>query len=310
MDSRPPAIFLMGPTACGKSDLAVALTNVLPCDLVSVDSALIYRGMDIGTAKPDLALRQRIRHGLIDILDPTQAYSAANFREDALQEMKNIANTGRIPLLVGGTMLYFRKLQEGLSLLPSADEAIRVRLEAEAQALGWPALHARLASVDAVSALRIHPNDPQRIQRALEVYELTSQPLSSLFAQQLQCELPYRVVKIVLSLNDRDKLRARIAQRFDAMLQTGFIAEVAILRGRGDLHAELPSMRAVGYRHAWQYLSGEIDYTHMRERAIIATRQFAKRQFTWLRSEKDAQWFDAEAPDVLEQVVKRISSLI
>lgn len=300
----------MGPTACGKTDLALALTQALPCDIISVDSALIYRGMDIGTAKPDLALRQRIPHRLIDILDPAQAYSAADFCNDALHEMQAICTAGRIPLLVGGTMLYFRKLQQGLSLLPPADEAFRARLDAEARSLGWPALHLRLASIDPQSALRIHPNDPQRIQRALEVYELTAKPLSALFAQQQQFELPYRPIKVVLSLDDRDTLRLRIAQRYAAMLQAGFVAEVAALRERADLHAGLPSMRAVGYRQVWQFLSGELDYAHMQERATIATRQFAKRQLTWLRTEKDARWFDAGASNLLEQVVRYVSSLI
>lgn len=300
----------MGPTACGKTDLAITLAQVFPCDIVSVDSALVYQGMDIGTAKPSSVLRSQVPHRLIDILDPAQAYSAADFRQDALREMRSIVESGRIPLLVGGTMLYFRKLQEGLAGLPPANDAVRARLEAEAQSLGWAALHARLARVDPLSALRIHPNDPQRIQRALEVYEVTSLPLSTIFAQQKQSDLPYRVIKIILSLEDRDELRSRITRRFDGMLQAGFIAEVAALRERTDLHPDLPSMRAVGYRQVWQYLSETIDYTRMQEGATIATRQFAKRQLTWLRKESDAHWFDASAPDVYEQVVKFISSLI
>lgn len=310
MKTKPPAIFLMGPTACGKTDLAIALAQVFPCDIVSVDSALVYQGMDIGTAKPSSVLRSQAPHRLIDILDPAQAYSAADFRQDALREMRSIVESERIPLLVGGTMLYFRKLQEGLAGLPPANDAVRARLEAEAQSLGWAALHARLARVDPLSALRIHPNDPQRIQRALEVYEVTSIPLSTFFAQQKQSDLPYRVIKIILSLDDRDELRSRITRRFDGMLQAGFIAEVAALRERTDLHADLPSMRAVGYRQVWQYLSETIDYTRMQESATIATRQFAKRQLTWLRKESDAHWFDAGAPNVYEQVVKFISSLI
>jgi tRNA dimethylallyltransferase len=295
MTSRlPPAVCLMGPTAAGKTDLAVTLVEQLPMDIISVDSVMVYRGMDIGSAKPDSATLARAPHRLIDIRDPAEAYSAAQFREDALREMAEISGEGRIPLLVGGTMLYFRALLSGLSSLPSADAEIRTRLEAEAAVEGWASLHRRLADVDAAAAARIHPNDPQRIQRALEVYELTGVPLSDLQQQQqVDQPLPYRIIKLAVAPAERSILHQRIAQRFEQMLREGLVEEVESLRQRGDLHLDLPALRAVGYRQVWEFLDGDIGYTEMVERGIIATRQLAKRQFTWLRSEPSLTLLDS-----------------
>ncbi|MGH8212893.1 MAG: tRNA (adenosine(37)-N6)-dimethylallyltransferase MiaA [Rhodanobacteraceae bacterium] len=294
-DRRPRAIFLMGPTASGKTALACALADVFPVDLVSVDSALVYRGLDIGAAKPDAATRARHPHALIDIRDPAEPYSAAQFREDALQAMDGITANDRVPLLVGGTGLYFRALQRGLSELPQADPGLRARIFAEAQRHGWPALHAILGARDSAAAARIRPNDAQRIQRALEVIELTDRPLSEL---QLgtRSPFPYRVLKLALVPGDRPRLRERIARRFDAMLAAGFLDEVRALRARGDLGPDLPALRAVGYRQAWQHLGGEIDAREFRNRAIFATHQLAKRQFTWLRAERDARPLDPDDP--------------
>ncbi len=301
----------MGPTASGKTDLAIALAERLPVSLVSVDSAMVYRGMDIGTAKPEAELLARVPHRLIDILDPVQAYSAARFREDALREMQAITATGRIPLLVGGTMLYFRALQQGLASLPSADAGVRAALEREAANRGWAALHARLAEVDPVSAGRIHPNDPQRIQRALEVYQLSGVPLTDWYRRSREqgeaAGLGYRAVKLVVAPPDRAVLRERIARRFGQMLEAGFLDEVAALRARGDLTPELPSMRAVGYRQAWAYLAGETDHAAMVHRAVTATRQLAKRQFTWLRSESGTAWFDPGHKNLLSGVLKALA---
>ena len=295
MTSRlPPAVCLMGPTAAGKTDLAVTLVEQLPMDIISVDSVMVYRGMDIGSAKPDSETLTRAPHRLIDIRDPVEAYSAAQFREDALREMTKISSEGRIPLLVGGTMLYFRALLSGLSSLPSADAEIRTRLEAEAEVEGWASLHRRLADVDADAAARIHPNDPQRIQRALEVYELTGVPLSELqHQQQVDQPLPYRIIKLAVAPAERSVLHQRIAQRFEQMLGEGLVEEVESLRQRGDLHLDLPALRAVGYRQVWEFLEGDIDYTEMVERGVIATRQLAKRQFTWLRSEPSLTLLDS-----------------
>ncbi len=299
----------MGPTAAGKTDLALELVRHLPCDIISVDSALVYRGMDIGTAKPGPDVLAAAPHRLIDIRDPSEAYSAAQFRDDALREMAQITQAGRIPLLVGGTMLYFRALQQGLSDMPSADGAVRARLEAEADGLGWAALHARLAQVDPLAAQRIHPNDPQRIQRALEVYELSGVPMSELYAQHAAVQLPYRLLKLVVSPTDRAVLHRRIEARFHVMLDAGFVDEVAKLRSRGDLHADLPSIRAVGYRQAWRYLEGDVAYSEMVERAIISTRQFAKRQMTWLRSTQDAVWFDG-GQNIFDEVLQYLAGAL
>lgn len=295
IDTRPLAIFLMGPTASGKTALACALSERFPLDLVSVDSALVYRGMDIGTAKPDAATLARYPHALVDIRDPAQPYSAADFRTDALAAMQSINGRGRVPLLVGGTGLYFRALQQGLSDLPEADPAVRECLAAEAALHGWPALHARLAQRDPVAAARIGSNDAQRVQRALEVIELTGRPLSELQRGCQNVRFPWRVLKLALMPRDRRVLHERIAQRFDSMLAEGFLDEVRALRARSDLHAELPAIRAVGYRQAWEHLDGGVDAAGFRDRAIFATRQLAKRQITWLRSDVGARWFDPDA---------------
>jgi len=280
--SKPLAIFLMGPTASGKSALAMELVRRLPCDIISVDSALVYRGMDIGTAKPTPAELAVAPHRLIDVRDPVQSYSAADFCQDALQEMTAITAQGRIPLLVGGTMLYYKALLEGLSPLPEADPHIRAVIEAQAAESGWGALHAELCRIDLVAGARIHRNDPQRLSRALEVFRITGKTLTEL-TQQQGPGLPYQTLQYAIAPLDRQMLRQRIAERFDAMLALGFETEVRNLMARGDLHPELPSMRCVGYRQMWDYLSGVLDYAEMRYRGIVATNQLAKRQMTWLR---------------------------
>ncbi|MET0012328.1 MAG: tRNA (adenosine(37)-N6)-dimethylallyltransferase MiaA [Sedimenticola sp.] len=305
----PLAIFLMGPTASGKTDLAIALTEHLPCDIISVDSALVYRGMDIGTAKPSAEELARAPHRLIDICDPSESYSAAQFREDALREMAEITAAGRIPLLVGGTMLYFRALQYGLSELPAANAAIRARLEQDAALHGWQGMHERLAAVDPAAASRIHPNDPQRIQRALEVYEITGKSLTELQDRDGEQKLPYRLVKLVRAPREREVLHQRIADRFHKMLAQGFEEEVRGLLQQGSLVPDMPSMRSVGYRQMLKYLLGEWDRETMIEKGIVATRQLAKRQFTWLRADTEAHWLDEEAGDVLGQALKIIRSV-
>ncbi len=317
--TMPPAIFLMGPTASGKTDLALQLADALPCEIISVDSALIYRTMDIGSAKPSAAILQQYPHHLIDILDPVQSYSAAQFRDDALQAMAEITARGRIPLLVGGTMLYFKALTEGLAAMPSADPVVRARLEQQAASEGWAALHAQLQRIDPVSALRIHPNDPQRLLRALEVWHISGQTMTQLRAQQdlekqqllasNSAHLPYNVATFAIAPQQRSVLHERIAQRFHLMLEQGFLAEVEALRQRGDLHIDLPSIRAVGYRQAWAYLDGDYAYEEMIERGIIATRQLAKRQFTWLRSWKDVEWLDSLSTQTLNQALKKLKQL-
>lgn len=305
--NAPPAIFVMGPTGAGKTDLAVELVRHLPCEIISVDSALVYRGMDIGTAKPGPEVLAVAPHRLIDICDPAEAYSAARFREDALREMAEITAAGRIPLLVGGTMLYFHRLQHGLSVLPSADPEVRAAIEEEARRKGWGALHARLAQVDPVAAARIHPNDPQRIQRALEVYQLTGRSLTELCAESAGEPFPYRAIKVVIAPVDREELRTRIAQRFARMLERGLLDEVAALYRRGDLGLDKPSIRAVGYRQVWEYLEGRVSYEQMVQRAVIATRQLAKRQLTWLRAEENAFWFDSGDPNTAANVLEFLS---
>ncbi len=298
----------MGPTASGKTDLAVELAQHFPFALISVDSALVYRGMDIGTAKPDPATLQRTPHRLVDILDPSESYSAARFRADALREMQQIYRQEQIPLLVGGTMLYFRALQHGLSVLPSADSAVRADLSAELASTGLAVLHERLARLDPVAAARIHPHDTQRILRALEVYAITGRSLTELYARQRDESLVYKIVKLVLAPVDRQRLHQCIEQRFQRMLAQGFVAEVERLRGRGDLNLDKPSMRAVGYRQVWEYLEGQSDYPEMCRRVLAATRQFAKRQLTWLRAETEASWLDSLSPRLWAQVLGQLQT--
>jgi tRNA dimethylallyltransferase len=299
----------MGPTGSGKTDLAVELVERLPCDIISVDSAMVYRGMDIGTAKPGPEILARAPHRLIDILDPTESYSTARFRSDALREMAAIRAQGRIPILVGGTMLYFRGLQEGLARLPDADPEVRRALLGEAQQVGWGALHARLARLDPESAARIHPNDPQRIQRALEVHTLTGEPLSALIRAARQAPPPYRLLKLVRAPADRQVLHRRIERRFETMLEQGLVAEVESLWARGGLSEDLPSMRCVGYRQVLNYLLGAYSFEEMRRRAIYATRQLAKRQLTWLRAEDGTHWL-ADAPSPVETGLSLIRSTL
>jgi len=276
------AYALLGPTASGKSRLAMQLAGKLPIEIVSVDSGQVYRGMDIGTAKPSAAERERVPHHLIDLLEPTGSYSAATFRADAIRAVETIFSKNRIPLLVGGTMLYYKALVSGLDSLPAADSRIRAELTADASRRGWPALHAELARIDPAAALRITPNDSQRIQRALEVWRLTGKPLSTLQGRSRKA-LPFQLQAFSI-IPDRADLHRRIVQRFDAMLEAGLIDEVRSLREKYRLSADMPSMRAVGYRQAWNFLEGTVDKTGMRDQAIAATRQLAKRQLTWLRS--------------------------
>lgn len=296
----------MGPTASGKTDLAIALRRHLPVELVSVDSAMVYRGMDIGSAKPSAEELVLAPHRLIDICDPAQAYSAARFRDDALREMRDITASGRIPLLVGGTMLYYRALQYGLSDLPKADPAVRAALQRELEMQGLEALHERLARIDPLAAARIHRNDPQRTLRALEVWELSGRPLSELQATAGQ-PMPYRAIKLVRSPVAREELHERINRRFLAMLDNGLVEEVEQLAARGDLHPDMPAMRSVGYRQVWAWLRGEFTRDEMVERGQAATRQLAKRQMTWLRSEQACHWLD-ESGDVLQQARALIDS--
>ena len=303
----------MGPTASGKTDLAIYLTEHFPVDIISVDSAMVYRGLNIGSAKPSVEELQKAPHRLIDVVDPLEIYSAARFRKDALKEMAEIIEAGRIPLLVGGTMLYFRALLQGLSELPESDMVIRQKLEQQAKEIGWEKMHQRLAEVDVEAAARIHPNDPQRISRALEVYEMTGTAMSQLQKEQKAEPLPYQVLKLALIPSDRALLHQRIEKRFSQMLEQGFIDEVKTLRNRGDLHQDLPAIRAVGYRQVWDYLGGIIDYTEMQERGVIATRQLAKRQLTWLRSEKDLTIYDLSRDSmqhIQENVLKTVKEYL
>lgn len=308
MVAELPVICIMGPTASGKTALAIALKQHLQtAELISVDSALVYRGMDIGTAKPDAAEQAAAPHYLLDIRDPADSYSAADFRADALALIADIIARGNTPILVGGTMLYFKALLQGISSLPAADPAVRAELEAEAAVKGWTALHAELALVDPVSASRIHPNDPQRISRALEVYRIAGQSLTELTAAVAE-PLPYPVRQFAITPVDRALLHQRIEQRFLQMLAQGFEQEVRQLYQRGDLHPDLPSMRCVGYRQMWDYLDGKIDYPTMVGQGIAATRQLAKRQLTWLRSWPDLIWLKTEA-ELSENLQAIVSSL-
>ncbi len=305
-DPRPPVLFLMGPTASGKTALAVELVRRWPFEIISVDSAQVYRGLDIGTAKPDQATRRLAPHRLIDIRDPAEAYSAGEFRTDALREIAAIQAAGRIPLLVGGTLLYFRALERGLAELPSADPALRARLAAEFAEQGSVALHARLARLDPAAAARIHAHDRQRIQRALEVRELTGRSLTELCARPRNEILSFQIIKLIVVPAERQILHERIERRFRAMLEQGFVAEVERLKARGDIGLERPALRSVGYRQVWAYLEGSLDKAAMVERGIVATRQFAKRQLTWLRAEKEASWLNSQGDNLLEAVIARL----
>ncbi len=301
-----PVILLMGPTASGKTGLSLALAERLPVEIISVDSALVYRGLDIGSAKPDPEMRARVAHHLIDIVDPAEPYSAARFVDDARRLIADIRARDRVPLLVGGTMLYFRALQGGLSELPSADAPLRARIESRADIEGWPQQHERLAQLDPLTAARLHPNDRQRIQRALEIIELTGRPLAEFHARRRAPTLLGPLVKLALNPPARPELLARISQRFHALMADGCLNEVERLHARGDLHADLPSIRAVGYRQLWMHLQGECSLDEAVARGIAATRQFAKRQLTWLRSETDLQWLDPSASDLIDQALRHL----
>lgn len=310
-ENSPLAIFLMGPTASGKTGLAAELAQRLPVELISVDSALVYRGMDIGTAKPDADLLARAPHHLIDIIPPTEAYSAGQFRSDALRLMSEITGRGNIPVLVGGTMLYFKILQGGLSDLPQANEPVRADLLVQADQQGWPALHARLAQVDPETAARLEPNDAQRIQRALEVHALTGKSLTQHFREGRGSELPYRLLKVALMPSDRAVLHQRIADRFDSMLANGLLQEVNHLRSDYPaLTLSMPSMRCVGYRQAWQHQEGEFDLATLRDKGIAATRQLAKRQMTWIRGMSNVTHMDCTNTQSKDSGFTRMNSLI
>jgi tRNA dimethylallyltransferase len=302
----PPAILLMGPTASGKTAAALEIAAHFPVEIISVDSAQVYRGLDLGTAKPTAAERAAVPHHLIDIIDPGESYSAAQFRSDAARLMQEIADRGRIPLLAGGTMLYFKALREGLSNLPPADAAVRAAIEAEAREKGWPALHAELARIDAPAAARLKPGDAQRIQRALEVFRITGKPLSALQGARVTAQAQHRFVPLALVPADRAALHRRIELRFEAMLAAGLVEELAALRRKYVLDPGLPSMRCVGYRQAWEYLEGAYDRATLRDRGIYATRQLAKRQLTWLRAMPEPKIFDCLARDLGAQLVRHL----
>lgn len=305
-DKLPLALFLMGPTASGKTDLAIRIRQKYPVEIISVDSALIYKDMDIGTAKPDEHELALAPHRLINILDPKDAYSAADFRKDAIAEMDRIVADGKIPMLVGGTMLYYKALLEGLSPLPAADPEIREQIEQQALTHGWSVMHDELKSIDPVSAERIHPNDPQRLSRALEVYRISGKTLTEL-TQQKGEPLPYRVKQFAIAPKERAELHRRIELRFDKMIEAGFEEEVKALYARKDLHPELPSIRCVGYRQMWEYLDGNCSLDEAVFRGVCATRQLAKRQITWLRSWDNLTWLDSEN---IEHAVETLSDAI
>ena len=309
---KPLAVAIMGPTASGKTAAALAIAREIPSEIISVDSALVYRGMDIGTAKPSAAELASAPHHLIDIIDPTEAYSVAQFRADTLRLVAEISARGKLPLLVGGTMMYFKGLAEGLDDLPTANPTLRAEIEAEAARIGWPGMHERLRALDPITAARLAPNDAQRINRALEIIELSGRPMSELLLGRPKLELPFELLSFALEPSDRAVLHARIASRFDQMLgksdDGGIVAEVAGLRARGDLHPNLPSMRCVGYRQTWDYLDGKIDRAALRETGIIATRQLAKRQLTWLRAMPERVVIDCLAGDPAPAMLKQLAA--
>lgn len=306
-NDKPKAIFLMGPTASGKTALAIALRQQLPVEIISVDSALIYQGMDIGTAKPTAQELALAPHRLIDILDPSKPYSAADFRRDALDAMHEINASGKIPLLVGGTMLYFKALLDGLSPLPSADAKIREQIETRAKQEGWDVLHQELLSIDPIAGARIHPNDPQRLSRALEVYLISGKTMTEL-TKIAGDSLPFNAYQFAIAPADRKILHERIEKRFLQMIEAGFEQEVQALYQRDDLHVDLPSIRCVGYRQMWSYLAGEIDHDEMIYRGVCATRQLAKRQMTWLRGWEGVHWLDSEQPEQAFETVMQVLS--
>lgn len=297
-------IAIMGPTASGKTAAALAIAREVPAEIISVDSALVYRDMNIGTAKPNSEELAAAPHHLIDIIDPSEAYSVAQFLNDSARLVKEIRARGKLPILVGGTMMYYKALMNGIDDLPPADAAIRAQLDADMALIGAPGLHARLGEVDPVTAARLQPNDSQRIQRALEIYMLTGKAMSSLIAQQPRAAMPFEMISLSLEPSERSVLHERIAKRFDIMLEQGFLDEVRQLKQRPDLHPELPSIRCVGYRQAWDYLEGSINYEEMRERGIIATRQLAKRQLTWLRSIPERIVIDCNSSNATEQILQ------
>lgn len=311
--SKPPAVCLLGPTASGKTSLAIEIVQRLPCEIINVDSAQVYREMNIGTGKPDAQTLLRAPHRLIDILDPAQAYSVSQFREDALQAMASVHDSGRIPLLVGGTMLYFKALRDGLANMPGADEGVRAEILQLAEEQGWAAVHARLSSVDPESALRIHPNDPQRLQRALEVFMISGKSMTALHREEAagvnHNDIPFDLHFFSIQPGLRSVLHEKIALRFHQMIKDGLVEEVEKLFRRGDLDLTMPSMRAVGYRQVWQYIAGELSFDAMVERGIIATRQLAKRQVTWMRSWDELRNFDSENPETLDLVLKSIEQI-
>ena len=305
----PRCVCLTGPTACGKTEIALALAERLPVEIVSMDSAMVYRGLDIGTAKPSASVREQVPHHLVDIVEPNDAYSAGRFARDAAAAVRAIATRGRLPLLVGGTLLYLRALREGLANLPRADAALRDELDAQARELGWPALHARLQRVDPAAAARIAPTDRQRIQRALEVHALTGRPLSQLQGTVAEDDR-LEIATVALVPEDRAALARRIERRFDAMVDLGFVAEVQNLRARGDLTKELPALRAVGYRQIWGHLEGAYDWQEARRRALVATRQLAKRQLTWLRGDRVSERWPAEASGLAATFLDRVERFL
>ncbi|MGB4247349.1 MAG: tRNA (adenosine(37)-N6)-dimethylallyltransferase MiaA [Pseudohongiellaceae bacterium] len=311
--TKSPAICLLGPTASGKTRLAIEIVQRLPCEIINVDSAQVYRDMNIGTGKPDAQTLLRAPHRLIDILDPAQAYSVSQFREDALQAMASVRDSGKIPLLVGGTMLYFKALRDGLANMPAADEGVRAEILQLAEEQGWAAVHARLNTVDPESALRIHPNDPQRLQRALEVFMISGKSMTAFHREEAagmnHNDIPFDLHFFSIQPGLRSVLHDKIALRFHQMIKDGFVEEVERLYRRGDLDLTMPSMRAVGYRQVWQYIAGELSFDAMVERGIIATRQLAKRQVTWMRSWDELRNFDSENPETLDLVLKSIEQI-